>query len=69
MEINKNEQWKLDGDCELCRRASYCNKECKAFKVSMENEMHEIFIKALHSAREKVNKNTDTISDDITKEN
>ena len=25
-----NEQWKSDGNCEICRRKSYCRKTCTA---------------------------------------
>lgn len=24
-----SEQWKLDGDCSICRRRDYCSKPCK----------------------------------------
>lgn len=23
------DRWEIDGDCELCRRQSYCSKPCK----------------------------------------
>lgn len=26
--VEINEQWKLDGDCTICRRRSYCSKVC-----------------------------------------
>lgn len=26
--IPENEQWKLDGDCNKCRRDKYCSKPC-----------------------------------------
>ena len=26
---NENEQWLLDGDCNICRRNNYCKKDCK----------------------------------------
>ena len=26
--VEFNEQWKLDGDCSICRRRSYCSKIC-----------------------------------------
>lgn len=25
---DKNEQWLLNGDCEICRRRNYCKKDC-----------------------------------------
>ena len=27
-QVEFNDQWKLDGDCSLCRRRSYCSKVC-----------------------------------------
>lgn len=30
-----HDQWKLDGDCNDCRRQFYCKKECLAFKKKM----------------------------------
>lgn len=27
-----NERWLSDGNCEYCRRESYCTKECTALK-------------------------------------
>lgn len=30
--IPETEQWKLNGDCDKCRRAKYCTKECSASK-------------------------------------
>lgn len=29
MTPHENEQWKTGGDCNKCRRQSYCNKPCK----------------------------------------
>lgn len=26
-----NEQWESDGNCNICRRRSYCKKNCSAF--------------------------------------
>lgn len=30
--IPKTEQWKLNGDCDKCRRAEFCRKSCTARK-------------------------------------
>lgn len=30
--IDKSEQWKLSGDCNLCRRQKYCSKPCTVNK-------------------------------------
>lgn len=27
-QIQENEQWKLDSNCEKCRRNNYCSKPC-----------------------------------------
>ena len=27
-QIQENEQWKLNGNCEKCRRNNYCSKTC-----------------------------------------
>lgn len=27
-QIQENEQWKLNGNCEKCRRNNYCSKPC-----------------------------------------
>lgn len=32
-----NDQWKLSGDCKLCRRKSYCKKPCTANKRRKES--------------------------------
>lgn len=28
----ENDQWKLNGDCDKCRRAEFCRKSCTARK-------------------------------------
>lgn len=38
-EINKTEQWLLNGKCHICRRKEYCSKPCKACKNRREYEM------------------------------
>lgn len=30
--MTNSEQWKLEGDCSLCRRKDYCKTDCKAHK-------------------------------------
>lgn len=27
--MTETEQWKLDGDCDKCRKQKYCSKSCK----------------------------------------
>lgn len=41
----ENEQWKLNGDCKKCRKASYCRKECGASKRATQR-----FVKSLGNA-------------------
>lgn len=38
-----NEQWKSDGDCSLCRRKSYCKKECSAHNKRFRREIGRAF--------------------------
>ena len=28
MQVEKTDQWLLNGDCSLCRRNNYCSKSC-----------------------------------------
>ena len=30
--IHETDQWKLNGDCDKCRRAEFCRKSCTAKK-------------------------------------
>ena len=40
-----NEQWKSNGDCDICRRKSYCKKQCKKRKDNYYNEILKLFYK------------------------
>lgn len=42
-----NEQWKSDGNCELCRRRKYCGRDCKAAKERAERILGEAFSRTL----------------------
>ncbi len=33
MEPKISEQWKMGGDCSICRKRKYCNKECSQHKA------------------------------------
>lgn len=35
--IDKSEQWKIDGNCSVCRRNSYCKQRCTANKRITQN--------------------------------
>lgn len=37
--IDKSEQWRLEGNCQLCRRRNYCSKRCAACMNSMEKNV------------------------------
>lgn len=36
-----NEQWKLDGNCDWCRRENYCSHECTAHRKRVEKEIKD----------------------------
>ena len=38
-----SEQWKLNGQCSICRRKSYCKKQCKANKENFKTEVKNTF--------------------------
>ena len=40
MNVKKNEQWKLDGKCSICRRKDYCSKPCTRAKRAEESFIH-----------------------------
>lgn len=42
-QMEKTEQWKLDGKCYKCRRQSYCKKTCTAARNGMEREIMSAF--------------------------
>ena len=31
-----SDQWKMDGDCKICRRLTYCHNDCPAHKQRMQ---------------------------------
>lgn len=46
--INKNEQWKLEGICNECRRANYCRTSCTRRKRRLNYEMHSLIADKLN---------------------
>ena len=40
LNILETEQWLLEGDCDKCRRESYCSKECTAFKRGFDGDFN-----------------------------
>ena len=51
--LAKTEQWKLDGDCGLCRRVDYCRHECTAYKNWFKGKVNNAIEKALDDAKDK----------------
>lgn len=45
--IEQNEQWKLNGDCSLCRRKNYCSKHCTKCTRATNRIIHSMVRKAL----------------------
>lgn len=41
---DRNEQWKLDGNCKLCRRKNYCKTQCSKSKKSEQNAIRNALI-------------------------
>lgn len=37
--MERDEQWKLNGDCKKCRRADYCKKDCTMRKKTSERQL------------------------------
>lgn len=48
-QINKQEQWLINGECELCRRKEYCGTKCnkalQRIKEEKNREMQEFMDK------------------------
>ena len=38
-QIQENEQWKLNGNCEKCRRNNYCSKPCTRYNKLIRSEI------------------------------
>ena len=54
MDADVNEQWKLDGKCNICRRKNYCSTTCKRYKSRRDYEMKCHISQALVRAFNKV---------------
>ena len=48
--MDNSEQWKIDGDCKVCRRDSYCTKPCKLRKTRLDR----IFARAVADKKMKL---------------
>lgn len=40
--IHETEQWKLNGDCDKCRRSEFCRKSCTAKKKANARLMQRV---------------------------
>lgn len=47
MNVDKSEQWNLDGKCSICRRKNYCSKPCTRAKRARESFIRGAFGKAM----------------------
>ena len=41
-QIQENEQWKLNGNCEKCRRSNYCSKACTRHNRRIRAELYGV---------------------------
>ena len=51
-DIPETDQWKLDGDCNKCRKKDYCGKECRAAKIAFQKYMKELVDGMIKNAAE-----------------
>ena len=47
MKIDNSEQWRLKGQCSICRKKNYCKKQCKANKETFTAELKAEVIKKI----------------------
>lgn len=40
--IEPYEQWKLEGDCNICKRQKYCTKGCRVRKINQQKELNNL---------------------------
>lgn len=48
--IEQSEQWKLNGDCRLCRKKNYCSKPCTRCKRETRLMLRSMVSQALDKA-------------------
>ena len=46
--MDNSEQWKLNGDCSLCRRKNYCSKPCTMNKRDTQAMIHSLVANKLN---------------------
>ena len=49
--MDNSEQWKIDGDCKVCRRDFYCTKPCKLRKTRLDRLMQREIAKRVAERR------------------
>ena len=45
--MDNSDQWKIDGDCKVCRRQSYCTKACTLAKTRLDRVFQRELAKQL----------------------
>lgn len=57
--IEENEQWRLNGNCDICKRKKYCTKGCKINREKKEQLLdalvREAFFKRIFHIKEEEN--------------
>ena len=51
--IDVSEQWKLDGNCKMCRKNKYCGAPCTAYKSSVDRDVKSKFYAMLLGGTKK----------------
>ena len=46
MNVDITEQWRLNGDCEKCRKQKYCSKPCTANKTNVKGMIDRVIREA-----------------------
>lgn len=68
--IPETDQWKLNGNCDKCRRANYCNKPCTAKKKATKRQLDALKDKMIDSVFpdwEKLSLNKKSFSSNVKK--
>ena len=48
--MNNSEQWKLEGNCDICRRSNYCSKPCTVAKKKSNKELYNHVASAMFAS-------------------
>lgn len=52
--MEEQDQWKQGGDCNVCRRATYCHNKCRARKEKSNQELQANVGKCFVRAYERI---------------